>query len=59
MSFQYSRGMIIFVAQPTIILVAVSTHLNKRKKSNCHLKQVRQLSGLAYIPTCRSPSPQL
>ena len=22
-------------------------------------KQVRQLSGLAYIPTCRSPSPQM
>ena len=22
-------------------------------------KQVRQLSGLAYIPTCRSPSPQI
>ena len=23
------------------------------------IKQVRQLSGLAYIPTCRSPSPQI
>ena len=40
--------------------ISVTKILRTKKQRNKETKkQVRQLSGLAYIPTCRSPSPQM
>ena len=43
-----------------ILTVDLLTFISTTCLSACvDKKQVRQLSGLAYIPTCRSPSPQI